>query len=144
MREVNTFSDTAAGCACPNCGQAGETVIGHLHIVQLGAHNSPAFLEIGLETACPIENFNRLSLHHRRRKRLVPPTIQWFQRFPATLFLYGCPICGQIFGEVGNNIPSDLHGGCGPGIARGELGVYSRGVIYEISVKSGGFDLVLA
>ena len=41
----------------------------------------------GLE-ALPIENFVKLSLHYRRRKRLVQPTIQCFQRFPATLFLY--------------------------------------------------------
>ena len=48
--------------------------------------------KIGLETACPIENFNRLSLHHRRRKRLVLPTIQCFQGFSALLRLRHRPI----------------------------------------------------
>ena len=56
----------------------------------------------------------------------------------------GFLLCGQVFGEVGNNIPSDLHGGSRPGIARGELGIYSCGMIHEISVKPGGFDLVIA
>ena len=50
--------------------------------------------KIGLETACPIENFNRLSLHHRRRKRLILPTIQCFQGFPVLLRLRHRPIWG--------------------------------------------------
>ena len=97
-----------------------------------------------METACPIENFNGLSLHHRHRKRLVLPTIQCFQRFPATLFLYGCPICCQILGEIGDDVPSNLHGGSGPGIAGGELGIDAGGVVYKVSVKSGGPDLILS
>ena len=97
----------------------------------------------GAETACPIENFVRLSLHHRRRKRLVQPTIQCFQRFPATLFLYGCTICRQILGQVGDNVARNLHGGGGPGVAGGKLGIDAGGVVYKIRVESGRFNLLL-
>ena len=105
----------------------------------------PAEIKIfTLETACPIENFNRLSLHHRRRKRLVLPLIQCFQRFPATLFLYGCPIRCQIFRQVGDDIARDLHSRGGPGIAGGKLGKDACGVIHEVGVKACGFDLAVA
>ena len=99
--------------------------------------------KIGLETACPIENFNRLSLHHRRRKRLVLLTIQCFQRFPAMLFLYGRPIRRQILCQIPDNVPSHLHGGGRPGEAGGELRKHTGGMVHKIGVKARGLDLLL-
>ena len=70
-------------------------------------------------TACPIENFNRLPLHHR-------------------------PICRQILCQIGNSIACNLHGRGGPGGAGGKLRIYTSGVVHKVGIKSGGFDLLLA
>ena len=50
----------------------------------------------------------------------------------------------QILGQVGDDIAGDLHGGGGPGVAGGELGIHAGGVIDEIGVKAGGLDLAVA
>lgn len=54
------------------------------------------------------------------------------------------PICRQILGQIRDHVPGDLHGGGGPGIAGGELGIYAGGVIHEVRVKAGGLDLAVA
>ena len=98
--------------------------------------------KIGLETACPIANFNRLSLHHRRRKRLVQPTIQCFQRFPVTLFLYGCPICRQILRQISDQVALAGHTGGAVGEAGGGGGVDAGGVVHKVGGEGGFFNLV--
>jgi len=50
--------------------------------------------------------------------------------------------CCHIFCKVGNDIASYLHGGGGPRITRSKLGINSSGVIHEIGIESGGFNLV--
>lgn len=59
------------------------------------------------------------------------------------LFLYGRPIRRQILRQIGNDVAGDLHGGGGPGISRGKLGIYSSGVIHKIGVEPRGFNLFL-
>jgi hypothetical protein len=104
----------------------------------------PAEIKIfTLETACPIKNFIRLSLHQRRRKRLVQPTTKYFQRFPAMLSLHHRPIRCQILSQVGDDIAGNLHGGGGPGIAGGELRIDAGRVIHKVGVKPGGPNLLL-
>lgn len=100
--------------------------------------------KIGLETACPVENFNRLSLRHRRRKRLILPTIQCFQGFPALLPLRHRPIRRQILCQVPNDIPGYLHGSGRPGETGSELWKHAGGMVHEVGVKTGGLNLLLA
>ncbi len=83
-----------------------------------------------------------MSLHHRRRKRLVLPTIQCLQGFLASLSLRYRPICRHILSQIGDNVAGDLHGGGGPGVTGGKLGIDAGGVIYEVGVKAGGPDLI--
>ena len=99
---------------------------------------------VELETACPIENFNRLSLQKRSRKRLVPPKIQCFQRFPATLSLQNRPIRRQVLGKISDHIPSHLHGGGAPRRAGGGGGVDAGGVVHKIGVKACCADLLVS
>lgn len=49
----------------------------------------------------------------------------------------------QVLRQVGDDIAGDLHGGGGPGIAGGKLGIHAGGVVHEIGVEAGGADLVL-
>lgn len=49
----------------------------------------------------------------------------------------------QILSKIGDDVPGDLHGGSGPRIAGGELGINARGVVHKVSVKPGGSDLIL-
>lgn len=80
----------------------------------------PAEIKIfTLETACPIKNFIRLSLHHR-------------------------PIRGQILCQIGDSVACNLHSCGGPGGAGGKLRIYASGVIHKVGIKSGHFDLFLA
>ena len=105
----------------------------------------PAEIKIfTLETACPIKNFIRLSLHHRRRKRLVQPTTKYFQRFPAMLSLHHRPIRRQILCQVPNDIPGYLHGSGRPGETGSELWKHAGGMVHEVGVKTGGLNLLLA
>lgn len=60
------------------------------------------------------------------------------------LFLYGRPIRRQVLSEIGDDIPSNLHGGGGPGIAGGELRIDTGGMVHEIGVESGGPDLIFS
>lgn len=53
------------------------------------------------------------------------------------------PIRRQILSQIGNDISGDLHGGGGPGVAGGKLGVHPRGVVHKVGVKPGGPDLIL-
>lgn len=50
----------------------------------------------------------------------------------------------QVLSEIGDDIPSDLHGGGGPGIAGGELRIDTGGMVHEIGVESGGPDLIFS
>lgn len=55
----------------------------------------------------------------------------------------GFLLCRQVLSKIGDDVPGDLHGGGGPGISRGKLGIYSSGVIHKIGVEPRGFNLFL-
>ena len=104
----------------------------------------PAEIKIfTLETACPIKNFIRLSLHHRRRKRLILPTIQCFQGFPALLPLRHRPIRRQILGQISDQIALAGHTGGAVGEPGGSGGIHARCAVHKISVEPGGLDLLI-
>lgn len=60
------------------------------------------------------------------------------------LSLHNRPICGQILGQISDDVSGDLHGGGRPGIAGRKLRIDSSGVVNKIGVESGSFDLILA
>ena len=97
-----------------------------------------------LETACPIKNFIRLSLHHRRRKRLILPTIQCFQGFLALLRLRHRPIRSQVLCQIGNDIAGGLDGAGGPREAGSGSGVDAGSMVYKVRSESRvGPDLLI-
>lgn len=49
----------------------------------------------------------------------------------------------QVLGQVGDDVAGDLHGGGGPGVAGGELGIYAGGVVHEVGREAGAPDLFL-
>ena len=53
-------------------------------------------------------------------------------------FLFGA----HVFHQVSDHIALHLHGSCGPGCTRCELGIYCCGVVNEISVKACLLDLI--
>lgn len=55
----------------------------------------------------------------------------------------GFLLCRHILSQIGDHVPSNLHGRSRPGITGGELGVYAGGMIHKICVKASGFDLFL-
>lgn len=56
----------------------------------------------------------------------------------------GFLLCRHVFGQIGDDVSGDLHGGGGPGIAGSELGIDAGGMVHKVGIKAGGSDLILA